>query len=252
MGNKQGWSVGATILLEVVIVGAIVIIPLMAADILPTPPSMMAFVAAPPPPPPPPPPPTDFADGFESGDFAAWTSRVTAGDGTAVVQTSIVHDGTRAARLKMGTTTGSKAYARKSFTAVSDLTASGWFNLQAQGASGGNVPFLRLYDASGNRLASLFRQNAAADQLYVQHSGAYYTVNGKLPLATWGRLALRLKVAGTASTVEVYLNGTRIYQTTTASLGTAGVAAVQIGNDTAAQAFDVVVDDVSTSTTPPA
>ena len=108
------------------------------------------------------------------------------------------------------------------------------------------MPFLRLYDAAGTRLASLFRQNAAADQLYVQHSGAYHTVNGGSCRSRHGAgLALRLKVAGTASTVEVYLNGTRIYQTTTASLGTAGVATVQIGNDTAAQAFDVVVDDVT-------
>ena len=42
---------------------------------------------------------------------------------------------------------------------------------------------------------------------------------------------------GTASTVEVRLNGSVIYQTTSASLGTAGVSTVQIGNDTAAQAF---------------
>src|SRR4029079_15492040 len=44
-------------LAHTVLIGAIVIIPLMAADVLPTPPSMMAFVAAPPPPHPPPPPP---------------------------------------------------------------------------------------------------------------------------------------------------------------------------------------------------
>jgi protein TonB len=36
------------------VIAAIIIIPLLAADVLPTPPSMMAFVAAPPPPPPPP------------------------------------------------------------------------------------------------------------------------------------------------------------------------------------------------------
>jgi hypothetical protein len=56
LGNNQGKSVGLTILLETAVIAAMVIIPLMATDILPTPPSMMAFVAAPPPPPPPPPP----------------------------------------------------------------------------------------------------------------------------------------------------------------------------------------------------
>ena len=63
MGNKSGYTVFLTMVAEVAVLGAIVIIPLMAADILPTPPSMMAFVAAPPPPslPPPPPPPPQAA-----------------------------------------------------------------------------------------------------------------------------------------------------------------------------------------------
>ena len=49
-GNKQGYSVLLTFVLEIVVVGLVVIIPLMAADVLPTPPSMLAFVAAAPPP----------------------------------------------------------------------------------------------------------------------------------------------------------------------------------------------------------
>ena len=56
MGNKFGYTVCPDDAGEVGLVAAIVIVPLMAAGILPTPPSMMAFVAAPPPPPPPPPP----------------------------------------------------------------------------------------------------------------------------------------------------------------------------------------------------
>ncbi len=47
LGNKQGYSVGPTILIEAVVIAAMVIIPLMAFEALPTPPSMMAFVAAP-------------------------------------------------------------------------------------------------------------------------------------------------------------------------------------------------------------
>jgi protein TonB len=57
LGSKQGYSVGVTILIEASVIAAMVIIPLMAFEALPTPPSMMAFVAAPPPTPPPPPPP---------------------------------------------------------------------------------------------------------------------------------------------------------------------------------------------------
>jgi protein TonB len=58
MGNRQRTSVGVTVLLETILVGAVITIPLMATDVLPSAPDMMgAFVAAVSPPPPPPPPP---------------------------------------------------------------------------------------------------------------------------------------------------------------------------------------------------
>src|SRR5215467_7087858 len=49
VGSRSWYTVPLSILAHTVLIGAIVIIPLMAADVLPTPPSMMAFVAAPPP-----------------------------------------------------------------------------------------------------------------------------------------------------------------------------------------------------------
>jgi periplasmic protein TonB len=57
LGSQKWYTVPLSIAAHVLIFGAIIIIPLMATDVLPSPPSMMAFVAAPPPPPPPPPPP---------------------------------------------------------------------------------------------------------------------------------------------------------------------------------------------------
>ena len=56
VGSRSWYTVPLSVAAHTVLLAAIVIIPLMAADVLPTPPSMMAFVAAPPPPPPPPPP----------------------------------------------------------------------------------------------------------------------------------------------------------------------------------------------------
>ena len=62
VGSQKWYTVPLSILVHVVIIGAVIIVPLMATDMLPTPPSMMAFsVAAPPPPPPPPPPPAPAA-----------------------------------------------------------------------------------------------------------------------------------------------------------------------------------------------
>src|SRR3989337_1810442 len=57
IGAKKWYTVPLSIIIHTVILGAVVIIPLMAVGAVPTPSGMAAFVAAPPPPPPPPPPP---------------------------------------------------------------------------------------------------------------------------------------------------------------------------------------------------
>lgn len=57
LGSQKWYTVPLSILAHVTLFAAVIIIPLMATDVLPTPPSMMAFVASAPPPPPPPPPP---------------------------------------------------------------------------------------------------------------------------------------------------------------------------------------------------
>ena len=53
IGSRKWYSLPLSIVIHTIIIGAIVIVPLMAADVLPTPPVMMAFAAAAPPPPPP-------------------------------------------------------------------------------------------------------------------------------------------------------------------------------------------------------
>jgi len=122
----------------------------------------------------------------------------------------------------------------------------GDFKILAEGASGGNVPLFRLYDPSGTRIVSLYRQNLDADKIRVTHSGVGVTTTGRLPLNTWGFFELYVIIAGTGtSTLELKLDGNLVYQTTTASLGTAGVVTVQIGNETKAQAFTLVADNIS-------
>ena len=198
---------------------------------------------------------TVFSDGFESGDFSAWTQVQTAGDGTAAVQSAIVRTGSLAARLSESSTSGSKAYARKTFgSAQLDMTASGDFQVLQQGASGGNVPFFRFLDPSSARIVSVYRQNGTSGSIGLGYGGSYFSTTGSLPLNTWATIALHVITNGPSSTAEVRLNGTLIYQTSGASLGTAGVLTIQIGNDTAAQAFAIVADTISVqngaSTTP--
>ncbi|HEY3020261.1 MAG TPA: hypothetical protein VGJ32_08715 [Solirubrobacteraceae bacterium] len=189
--------------------------------------------------------PSLFLDGFESGDFSQWTAVLTGADGAAAVESGTVAAGGFAARLSATATTGSFAYARKALAgAPTSVTVSGTFRIDGEGAAGGNVPLLRLYDPAGIRLLTLYRPNGNT-KIYVGHSGITAATSGRLPAATFARLDVAVTTAGAgASTLTVRIDGVQVYTTTTASLGTAGVGILQIGNDTKSQAFVVVADDV--------
>src|SRR6476659_8445141 len=161
---------------------------------------------------------TIFSDGFESGNFSAWTSATMAGDGTATVQSAIVSTGSFAARLSESANSGSKSYARKTFSAQHDLTANGDFQVLQQGASGGNVPFFRFLDPSGTRIVSVYRQNGTTGTIGLTYQGSFHATTGTLALNSGATVSMHVITNGAASTITVNLNGTQIYQSTSASL----------------------------------
>ena len=57
VGTRKWYTVPISVILHLAVVGIVVVIPLMAADVLPTAQTTIAFLAAPPAPPSPPPPP---------------------------------------------------------------------------------------------------------------------------------------------------------------------------------------------------
>jgi peptidoglycan-associated lipoprotein len=83
VGSQKWYTVPLSVAAHVLIFAAIIIIPLMATDVLPTPPSMMAFVAAAPPPPPPPPPPPAPAPQHTLTVTATCTPNMVAPGGTS-------------------------------------------------------------------------------------------------------------------------------------------------------------------------
>jgi hypothetical protein len=194
-------------------------------------------------------PVTYFSDGFESGNFSAWSAPRTGGGGTATVQTARVKTGVYSARLSANSSGNSYAYVRATLGGNrTEVLASGDFYIESAGTTSANVPLLRLFDAAGTRLLSLYRQNGTTNKLWVQHSGTFNATTGSLPLGRWAHAAVRVATAGTAGTagtVEVRLNGTLVYQTVTANLGTGGVATLQIGNDTQNQAFALYADNIT-------
>jgi hypothetical protein len=190
---------------------------------------------------------TVFSDGFESGGFsAAGWSVTTGGDGTATVQGATVKTGAFAARLAETSSTSSLAYVRKDLGAsYDDLSLAADFQVQQEGASGGNVPLFRLHDAAGARRLTVYRQNATNGQIWATDGTNRYQSSGLLALGSWGRLKVHVITAGAgSSTIELWLGATKVLTATTANLGSAGVQTIQIGNDTSKQTFALVADDV--------
>ncbi len=189
---------------------------------------------------------TLFSDGFESGNFSAWSLVKTGGDGAALVQSTTVKTGTYAAQLSETANTGSLAYIRASLAQPQTaLTVSLDIQVAQEGVSGGNVPIVRLFDPTGARLVSLYRQNQSGNQVWIGYGGANHSTSGLLPLGSWSHFDVYVNTAGTSvSTITVYQDGVLIYQTTTASLGTAGVLTAQVGNETAKQTFILFADNV--------
>jgi parallel beta-helix repeat protein len=191
-----------------------------------------------------------FSDGFESGNFSQWTTVRSASGGTATVQQADVAEGKFAARLSATSTTGSFADVRRALAVpLTDLTVNGRFEIVGQGPTGTNVPLVRLFDGSGRRLLSVYRQNQTDDKLWVQHSGSYFKSWGDVPLRRWSKLEISMLGAGTSSgSVELRIDDATVYKA--ANLPLEGpVAMLQIGNDVKAQPFEVVVDDVSVTDT---
>jgi hypothetical protein len=188
----------------------------------------------------------EFADGFESGDFVAGWSRQVGADGAAAVVTDVVRTGTYAARLSATANTGSFALLRHTLASpAADVTVDQDVQVVTEGPSGANVPLLRIFDATGARQLAVYRQNASADRVYVAFAGTTALTTGRIALGSWAHVRVHV-VAGAAgaATVVVSINGTQVYSTTTASVG-ASVAAVQLGNDTKKQPFQIIADNVS-------
>jgi hypothetical protein len=189
-----------------------------------------------------------FSDDFESGGFAAggWTVQ-TGGAGTAAVVEGAGTGASYGAQLASTTATGSFAYIQKTLPAAqADLTVTAAYRITGQGASGKNTSLLKLYNTSGTRILTLERDNGTGT-LRLNHSGATIPTDTSATLAlnTTATIAVRVVPgAAGAGIVQVRMDDMLVYQTTSASLGTAKVSRFRLGNDATRVAFAFVVDDV--------
>ena len=202
---------------------------------------------------------TVLTDGFESGTFANW-GVTTGGLGTAAVQNSIGTNGSKAARLTVPSyNTNSIAVIKHTLAAPSfGVSASGRFKVLSGGCSSdagysaGNVPFLRFFDADGRRIAGLYRINGSCSKtakLYVQHSGNFYRTGKNIGFGTVTTAELRIAVTEPSkSLVQVFIDGSKVYETTIADNGLKPVASVNVHNEHPDQVGDLIADDITIAT----
>jgi hypothetical protein len=187
-----------------------------------------------------------FEDTFESGTLDRWPKLLLGPGSVAAVDTAAGRYGQAAAHLSASSQKGAFAAARVSLKSPQATFAVGLeVKIHLEGPTGGNVPLLRLFDASGKRLVTVYRQNLADGRLWVGVAGDHVASQGKLALDTWGHLAVEVHPNGrdAGSIVSVRLDGRLVAQVPAAGM-VKPTSIIQIGNDSKNQPFDLYVDDV--------
>jgi hypothetical protein len=187
-----------------------------------------------------------FEDDFESGTLSRWTKLLIGPGSTAGVDTAAGRYGQAAARISAGPEKGAFAAARVVLKSPQGTLAVGLdVKVHLEGPIGANVPLLRLFDSTGKRLLTVYRQNLADGRLWVGVGGDHVASQGKLDLDTWAHLAVEVHPNGreAGSVVTLRLDGRLVAQVQAAEL-VKPTSIIQIGNDSKNQPFDLYVDDV--------
>jgi hypothetical protein len=184
--------------------------------------------------------PAVFADGFESGNLSAWTTK-----GGLVVQSVDVHTGTYAAR---GTTTNGGTYAKKTLPgSYTDGYARTYFKIASQTSQ---INLLRLRDTGGNSIGYLFVDVAGRLSFRNDALSNTTTSDTAVPSPGWHALELHAQENGASSVVEVWLDGYLVadLSTNATTLSSIPIGGLQIGETQTGRTYDVLFDDAAFST----
>jgi Bacterial Ig domain len=185
--------------------------------------------------------PPVFADGFESGNFAAWSSAT-----GLSAESSTVATGSFAAE---GNATNGTTWAKKTLSKTyPELTYRLRFRLHSR-AAGSSVMLLKFRTAADTYIGGVFVDTSGKLEVRNDITAANMPSTIVVALDTWYTLTFHLKVNGTSSVDDVNLNGTPIatLSSAAANFGTAPIAALQLGEPSAAKTYDVFFDDVVVS-----
>ena len=192
-------------------------------------------------PPPSPPPSVVFADDFESGGLAGWTSNT----GVTAVSTG-AHGGTWAARE---TSTGAATSAYKTLSSTyNELWLQSWVYLTSQSTSVNLVGFSK---ATGASIVNVYLDGTG--RVSLRNNQGMVTTYGtsKVAPGAWHRVVLHAVVNGTSSSLDASLDGVPVpgLTLTGQNLGTTPIGRIQLGDTSTARTYDVLLDDVVASST---
>ncbi len=146
-----------------------------------------------------------FNDGFESGDFSAWTGTV----GTPSVTANQPHHG----NYSMETTVDNN-FVYKTFTAQSDIYVRFYFRTSAGVENNRDIAMLTLNNDTTEIAHLSIREVAWQEFLRLNVGGSNYEWNNDFPSETWICIEVRYKTGSGTGEVHVWVDGTeRISQT---------------------------------------
>nr|BAL55188.1 OmpA domain-containing protein [uncultured prokaryote] len=180
-----------------------------------------------------------FADDFESGTLAAWSTV----SGLAVT-TDQPYSGQYAARAF--STSGTAAYAYASLpSTTSDVYVRIRFFVSSQGAN--TVYLLKVRTAGGASLGGIFISSTGKLGFRNDVTGQSTTTTTTVTPGTWHTLLLHVVV--TSGSVEVSYDGSQI-ATISGNLGTEPIGRFQLGENSTGRTFDIRFDEVVVDTQP--
>ncbi len=185
-----------------------------------------------------------FTDGFEVGNLSRWQT----------VSGLTVQKTTRYAGLWAAESQSKKnslSFASKTLPApVSGI----WMRERVLLPKGklGLTDMLRLRTAAGGNLLALYHDPNGRVGVLNDTRGTARLSAATLAQNVWYEVKVHLVVNGSASTAEVFLNGTRLndISTTAEAYGSTPVGQVVAGESTAGRAYDTLIDEVFVDTRP--
>lgn len=190
---------------------------------------------------------TAATSNFESGAALAGFTAFTSGTGTAAVSAAYSRSANCALFLHTTADPGSIAKMTVGLPAgMTEVYADGWFNINAEGVEGNNVPYFRVF-SGGVRIMDVFRQNLSRDLVLrvTSPTGFVYVPLGPtVRLGTWHHVVMHVVPNGPATGVQIWWDGRSVFASNSVNISANTADMVQLGSEHDQQMGDIYADDV--------